>query len=333
MLREHPLWGRTTAVFTLQWHLTNACEGRCAHCYDRRELCDLPTADCLRILDDFQAFCRQRDIRGQICLSGGNPLLHAGFWEIYTAIARAGLPVSILGNPLDTPALARLLAIQRPAYYQVSLEGLRETNDALRGPGHFARTRDFLQAAKAAHLTTQVMLTLQRANLDDVIPLGLQLAPLIRKFTFNRLAQVGEARGLAIPSHAEYAHFLRDYLETAAAHPVFGCKDNLFNILRHAQRAPLFAGCTGQGCGAAFNFVAVLPDGEVHACRKFPSPLGRVPEQSLTDLYDSPCARNYRQGPRACRRCPLHRACRGCMAVIHGHGGNPLQDRDPQCFL
>ena len=31
-----------------------------------------------------------------------------------------------------------------------------------------------------------------------------------------------------------------------------------------------FGGCTGFGCGAAFNFMAVLPDGEVHACRKVP---------------------------------------------------------------
>jgi len=332
MLREHPIWGRKTAVFTLQWHLTNACEGYCAHCYDRADISALPTTTCLRLLDDFLAFCRQHDIRGQISLSGGNPLLHPGFWELYTAIAGTKVPVSLLGNPLDAPTLERLLAIARPAYYQVSLEGLPATNDAIRGAGHFARTLDFLRLAKAQRLTTHVMLTLQQANLAEVIPLGIQLASLTRKFTFNRLAQVGEAHDVAIPSPADYADFLRAYLDAAGAHPVFGLKDNLLNILRHQRRDPHFAGCTGHGCGAAFNFVAVLPDGEVHACRKFPSPLGRLPEQSLAEIYHSPLAQRYRQGPRACRRCPLRAHCRGCMAVTYGHGGDPFIDRDPQCF-
>lgn len=53
-----------------------------------------------------------------------------------------------------------------------------------------------------------------------------------------------------------------------------GLKDNLFNlVLAEGGEAP-FGGCTGNGCGAAFNFVTLLSDGEVHACRKFPSPLG-----------------------------------------------------------
>jgi hypothetical protein len=53
-----------------------------------------------------------------------------------------------------------------------------------------------------------------------------------------------------------------------------GLKDNLLNlVLAEGGEAP-FGGCTGNGCGAAFNFVTLLSDGEVHACRKFPSPWG-----------------------------------------------------------
>jgi len=177
------------------------------------------------------------------------------------------------------------------------------------------------------------MLTLHTANLDQVIPLGLSLAPLVRKFTFNRLACVGEARNLPIPERAAYAEFLHDYLHAAAEYPVLGMKDNLFNILRHRRRAPLFGGCTGSGCGAAFNFVALLPDGQVHACRKFPSYLGNITESSFAAIYHSAPARRYRRGPDACRPCPLRQRCRGCMAVTCGAGLDPLIERDPQCFL
>jgi selenobiotic family peptide radical SAM maturase len=332
MLRDGWLGGRHTRTFTLQWHLTHACEGRCAHCYDRSDVRALPTDACLAILADYQAFCRRHAVRGQVSLSGGNPLLHPGFWEIYAAVAAAGLPVSILGNPCDDATLDRLLAVRRPGYYQVSLEGLEATNDAIRGAGHFRATLDFLRRAKARGLNTHVMLTLHRANQDEVLPLAETLAGLTGKFTFNRLAQVGEGAALAGVEPAGYAAWLRAYLDAAATRPVLGVKENLFNVLRRRDGKAPFGGCTGHGCGAAFNFVAVLPDGAVHACRKFPSPLGNLTEQSLVDIYASPAARRYRQGPRACHRCPLRAACRGCMAVVYGLGGDPLATRDPYCF-
>ena len=67
-------------------------------------------------------------------------------------IARAKIPVSILGNPIDAATIERLLGIQRPTYYQVSLEGLREHNDSIRGSGHFDRVMDFLAEARRSGL-------------------------------------------------------------------------------------------------------------------------------------------------------------------------------------
>ena len=98
-------------------------------------------------------------------------------------------------------------------------------------------------------------------------------------------------------------------------------------------RRPLLQGCTGFGCGAAFNFVALLPDGEVHAWRKFPSRVGHVRETKLRAIYDSPAAVMYRKRPVACRKCALRNACGGCLAVSYRHGFNPLLDRDPYCFV
>ncbi|MCF8040004.1 MAG: SPASM domain-containing protein, partial [Desulfohalobiaceae bacterium] len=96
---------------------------------------------------------------------------------------------------------------------------------------------------------------------------------------------------------------------------------------------PLFGGCTGFGCGAAFNFVSLLPDGEVHACRKFPSYLGNIFEQTFDDIYDSQQARAYRAGPAACRDCSIRPVCRGCPAVIQSLGLDVSKDRDPFCPL
>ena len=114
--------------------------------------------------------------------------------------------------------------------------------------------------------------------------------------------------------------------------PKMGLKDNLINIIRREKGDAPFGGCTGHGCGAAFNFLALLPDGEVHACRKFPSLIGNMIENGLYDIYHSELAEHYRAGSQACRNCSLNVVCRGCLAIAHSLGLDVFTDKDPFCF-
>ncbi len=331
MIAEGWLTGRRTDSFVLQWHLTNACPYHCRHCYDRSRRGELDLGDARRVLADLADFCRRRRVRPALSLSGGDPFHYPHFWEVYEAALRAGWPVSILGNPVGADALDRLCGLRPPTYYQVSLEGRREHNDRIRGDGHFDRTLAFLGECRRRGLATHVMLTLTRDNLDEVLPLGRELRGWTERFTFNRLAQVGEGAALALPEVSAYEEFLLRYLAERRRNPVLGLKDNLFNVQleRHGRR--LFAGCTGHGCGAAFNFVALLPNGEVHACRKLPSLLGDIRQASFAEIYETPLARAYRRGPEGCAGCSLRSRCRGCLAVTHGRGGEPLRERDAFC--
>lgn len=333
MLRDRLLFGRKSRVFTLQWHLTNACPFHCKHCYDRSHRAELPFDRALDVLDLLEAFCRRKRVEGRVSLTGGDPFLYPFFWELYEAIARRRFPVTVLGNPVSRDDLKRLIAIRKPLYYQVSLEGLQPNNDAIRGLGHFERVISFLEYADDLGLKTHVMLTLTRANLRDVIPLGGYLRDRAYRFTFNRLARTGEAVCIEMPTKEEYRGFLKEYVRAARRNSIFGFKDNCFNILRHHGGRPLLPGCTGSGCGAAFNFVAILPDGEVHACRKLPSPIGNIKTMTLTEVYESAEAKRYRGGPTACRKCPIRNACGGCPAVTYGFGLDPLEDVDPYCFF
>jgi selenobiotic family peptide radical SAM maturase len=178
-----------------------------------------------------------------------------------------------------------------------------------------------------------VMLTLTRDNMAQVLPLADLLRSRTDLFTFNRLSRVGEGANLQLPSKEEYIAFLKAYTDAAADNPVIALKDNLINIVLYQKGLELFGGCTGYGCGAAFNFLTVLPDGEVHACRKFPSPIGNVTENSLAEIYDSKEARSYRAGCHACRSCAIRRVCGGCLSISYSSGSKPLEDRDPYCFI
>ena len=319
--------------FILQWHITQACDLHCKHCYDRSDRSPLPLDQALRILDDVQEFCAHKCVRGYISFSGGNPLLYPHFTEVYRAASERGFLMSILGNPTPRDRIEELLAIQPLDHFQISLEGLPEHNDYIRGTGHFARSMEFLKVLRDLDVYSMVMLTLTKDNIDHVLPLAESLRELTDSFTFNRLSQVGEGANLELPPGDRYARFLEQYLEAAEDNPILSLKDNLFNIALQRRGMGPFGGCTGFGCGAAFNFLTLLADGEVHACRKFPSLIGNIHEQGIADIYDSEIARRYRAGTSACRACSMRPFCGGCMAVTYGHGLDVFHDRDPYCFI
>ena len=338
-LRRPSSWGSLPGgdeaaadVFTLQWHITQECDLHCRHCYDRSNRGSFSIAAGLRLLADLRRFCEDRFVRGHVSFTGGNPFLHPGFAALYRGATDLGLSTAILGNPVSRKQLSEILAIQRPAYFQVSLEGLEPHNDHIRGPGHFRRTLAFLDLLTELGVGSEVMLTLTRNNMDQVLPLGEMLRGRTGAFSFNRLAPFGEGAALALPDRKSYAAFLDRYVSAIEDNPILALKDNLLNLALASRGRELFNGCAGYGCGAAFNFMAVLADGEAHACRKFPSPIGSVHTSSLAEIYDSPAANRYRTRSAACTGCPLIAVCGGCPAVTAGTGGDPFLDLDTLCF-
>jgi len=178
-----------------------------------------------------------------------------------------------------------------------------------------------------------VMLTLTRDNLDQVLPLADLLKGRADAFNFNRLAAVGEGSGLLMPTKEDFKTFLRDYQKAAESNPILGFKDNLFNLINWEDGDALLGGCTGFGCGAAFNFLSLLSDGEVHACRKFPSLIGNVQADNLYDICHSQAAVRYRAGSAACATCEKNLVCRGCLAVAYSLGLDIFTEKDPFCDL
>lgn len=320
-------------LFSIQWHITQACDLHCKHCYDRSSRSPLKLDQALRILDDLRAFCSSRYVKGHVSFTGGNPLLYPHFSELYRAASERGFQVAILGNPAPKEQIEELIEIQGPDFFQTSLEGLPEHNDAIRGAGHFERVIEFLSVLNELDVYSMIMLTLTKDNMNQIMPLAEKLRGRVDAFFFNRLSMVGEGADLQLPSREAFAAFLEQYLEAAETSSILGLKDNLFNIIRHNKGMELFDGCTGYGCGAAFNFVAILSDGQVHACRKFPSPIGNIFDQSLAKIYDSELAQQYRSGTSACRTCVIRPMCGGCLAITYSHGLNVFEDRDPFCFM
>ncbi len=323
----------SSGAFTLQWHITQACDLHCKHCYDRTSRTAVEFDQALAILEDFRAFCQEHHVYGQVTFTGGNPLLYPRFTELYQAASECGFQLAILGNPDSRQVIEELQTIQPLEFFQVSLEGLKEHNDHIRGDGHFERIMEFLEVLKELGVYSMVMLTLTRENQDQVLPLAELLRGKVDLFNFNRLAMVGEGAQLLSAPTEGYEDFLRSYYEASLANPCMGLKDNHLNTVFVKDGRSSFGGCTGYGCGAAFNFLSLLADGEVHACRKFPSFIGNINDNTLSEIYHDEAAQKYRAGSEACNQCKIRGVCGGCLAVTHGMGLDIFTEKDPYCFF
>ena len=322
----------SSQTFTLQWHITQTCDLDCRHCYDRSDREAMTLEQGLGVLDDLYDFCRGHHVFGQVSFTGGNPMLYPHFDRIYSEAADRGFMTAILGNPMPRDRIKQMLAVQKLEFYQVSLEGLRAHNDFIRGRGHYDRVLNFLKLLGELGVYRMVMLTLTQDNIDQILELAEQLRGLTDLFTFNRLSNVGRGAELSAVPFDRFPEFLSRYMDSAATNSCMGFKDNLFNLLRWQRGLPLDGGCAGYGCGAAFNFVALLPDGEVHACRKMPSLIGNIYQKPLNDIYHGSSARRFRAGSESCSSCPVRPVCGGCPAVSYGFGRDIFNELDPYCF-
>lgn len=322
----------TAATFSLQVHVTNACDLHCRHCYDRSRRVEMSVAQAARVLDQLETFCRRHWVGGSIHFSGGNPVLHRGFLEIYQESLRRGYRPAILGNPIRRDQLDALCRSQPPDSYQVSLEGRRLHNDCIRGAGSYDQAIRFLGVLREMGVDSCVMLTATARNLGEVLPLAVLLEDRTDGFSFTRLSRTGEGATLDQPDPACYRAFLLRYIDRAARDKVCTFKENLINLALSESGKDLFNGCTGRGCSAAFDCLAVLPDGDVYACRKFPSLVGNIYEQSLEEIYYSPAAARYRRGMRACDGCPIRHACGGCLAAAQRTPDDITATRDQFCW-
>ncbi|RLB61271.1 MAG: hypothetical protein DRI90_11745 [Deltaproteobacteria bacterium] len=97
----------------------------------------------------------------------------------------------------------------------------------------------------------------------------------------------------------------------------------------HQQAPP--KGRAIHACSVARNLIALRPDGTVWPCRRLPLPIGRLPQQTVAEVLDSPRLDPLRRDRSACLGCPVERHCGGCFAMAYGATGDPLA-ADPQCW-
>jgi radical SAM/SPASM domain protein of ACGX system len=335
---EHP--------FGLQWHITNRCDQRCKHCYifnasgDRVATSEFSSAEACRLVDNFTTFCSQMGRKPFITITGGDPLLYPNLWEALEYIQSKGIKFSILGNPfhLTEMTAARLKSLGCTSY-QMSLDGLENTHDAIRMTGSFRATVDKIAILKDVGIRANIMTTVSGMNYQDIPSLLETIVSAgVSVFAFARYCPTHSDVDFNL-SPEEYRLFLVEMWENFQYHAhsgtTFTLKDHLWTLLLYEMGLfePRPEHVVFEGCGCANAHMTVLEDGTVYACRRFESPVGNALTSDFRSIFLGEQMARYRDihQLQGCKDCELLYHCRGCHAVSAGSTGDFFQ-RDPQCW-
>ena len=145
----------------LEVQITDRCNLQCRHCYigDGFHL-DLSKEQIQRVLEEFE------EIQGlRLLLSGGEPLLHPVFWEINDILRNHAFRSVLLSNgTLITEEVAKRLRVHE---VQISLDGMKEGHESLRGKGTFEKTLMAVDHLQEANLRVSVATMIHRRNLSE----------------------------------------------------------------------------------------------------------------------------------------------------------------------
>lgn len=132
--------------FSFQWHITEACDQRCKHCYiyalgSHAKFKMMTVSDMRKVLDNIETFGRKADRKPYLYITGGDPILHPQFWTLVGLLKERDIPFTILGNPFHlNDDVCKRLKDCGCHQYQLSLDGLEATHDRIRRPGSFKET-------------------------------------------------------------------------------------------------------------------------------------------------------------------------------------------------
>lgn len=307
------------------WHVTNACNLACPHCYidtasGASEMSDDVAA---RSLQRLLATCAARDLKSvEIKVAGGEPLLRRAWLQQVAprwrdALKKAGVETRFAfltnGTCIDKGVvkLARALA----AGVSVSLDGLGEVQDRVRpgprGLPSFARVREGLQRLVDGGIKPYVLITLSGDNAAGLGELGefLMASDLAFRVSVERDLRTGARR---FEDDSLVRALLDLYGRVEARLPL-----SYRFIERHKLCDLSLLRPIGRACGAGETHVAVGHDGRVAACQALLATDGREPgdgEDLIAAARDERLMR--REACATCRECRFLQACAGGCPLL-----------------
>ncbi|MBI4684829.1 MAG: radical SAM protein [Nitrospirae bacterium] len=222
----------------LELQITERCNLRCRHCFiNENKAKELSAIEVKKILDEFE------EMQGlRVMLTGGEPLLHSRLVEINEMLPAYSVRKVLFTNGLLlTKKNLKTLNVDE---IQISIDGLEDAHDSLRGKGAFKKAINAARLSAENDLEVSVSTMVHPKNLKD----------------FDEMEQMFRDIGIKdwtvdVPC---ISGRLKENKEFQISPEMAG------EYLRYGYGKGLHLGKSGFGCG--LHLMSVMADGNVAKC-------------------------------------------------------------------
>ena len=303
--------------------ITGRCNLSCSHCYresDEHE--DLVGFDLLlNQLAEIKPY--------YITVSGGEPLLLKDVFYLAKELKNVCQKLLLTTNGI----LVRKFPRDNFRVFddvQISLDGDRDTHEAIRGTGTFEKAMDAVRYLSGT-VPVSIQCTVNQTNYK-------QLSSIVQiSKAMKTVPKMGRMCGFGSNGLAPLwdPHLWKDLLQSAIGCGMLNDDPLSFWFDEKKKKSCKPNKITG-GCTAGIAGIAISPSLDVYPCVKLRVPAGNLKKQTLKEIWqDSPLLnelRDWRNLKGYCSTCKFVGICRGCRADAWARTGDYLA-ADPLCWL
>ncbi len=279
-------------------------------------------------------------IKLDIALTGGEPLLKEEIFELLSFLENSrfvGNLSLITNGTILSEYIKELKKFRKLKEIKISLEGVEEeTNDSIRGKGTFLRVTENVKEVLSSKIPLLLMFTVMKKNFLEVSRLpDFCIKKGFKGFIIERFFPLGQG-GKMLKEVLSGEEFLWVWKAILDNFGFFAKEEEL--IKYRAIRVLYNKGkviISGAGCIVGRDGMAILPDGTVLPCRRFPLPIGNLVSHSFSEIWNHSdvlnSLRNKKNLKGICKDCMVNE-CMGCRAMSYCLTGDYLQE-DPHCWI
>ncbi len=329
-------------TFHIQWHITNLCNLRCIHCYhdDFSKNQDRSPEDLKAMFLNISNFLQEENKDLVIDITGGEPFLYKDWKELFSYLYKnlcvKELGIITNGLFLDEEIL-NFLKDFPDTKLKISAEAFeKETFEKFRGKGNFEKFIKTINLLKEKNFEKTLMFTIMEQNVSEVEKLFHFIEEYkIKHFIVERFIPWGEGRKIIsqVVSLENWIKTIKILLNKTGIeediYPLIPYKG--FRVTKENGAFELY----GSPCIVGTDGIAVMPDGSVFPCRRFPLKIGNLLKESLHDIWNNSQVlkklRDRKNLKGKCLGCKI-KDCTGCRALAFAMAGDYMAE-DPLCML
>lgn len=287
--------------------LTDKCNLRCKHCYgsfsDGKTLND----------DDIDIIIHELKDNGckRVTLSGGEPcILGERLFDIADRFKKEGFVVALVTN-------GTMVGIDVHKYscfdiIQVSIDGLKDVHESIRGKGTFLKSIDSILSLKKVVKKVFAQITINSINQYDFFKLLAFLDSLDIDLSVERVSLTGRASELDDIDFENYDKILKKVIDRRlmSSDPLLNAKICSINNIVPPD-------CFRNGCSAVVRGIAINTNLDVLPCVRIRRTIGNLATKGLEQVLESRESEAFKaniRGNKLCEKCRYENVCGGCKA-------------------